>query len=117
MAAIDPGYAAWLKAEAVTLTGATADAARWGGRGVTAGAPIAPFATPAGGAAELARRQAFFGQPLVRDRLVVPGERRDLIGRCVRTGGAAGRGDLVFVIGVAERDDATTVLTVLRRLA
>lgn len=118
MALVDQGYAAWLKAPSLVAAATAATAADWGARGVSIAA-LTPFADPAGAANELARLQAFHAGPIVRDRAVVPGERRDLIGRCVTLAGAQlgyDAGVLAFVIGVAEQDNNTTVLTVLRRL-
>lgn len=118
MSTIDQGYAAELKAANLTVALATPDAARWAAQGVSASA-LSPFADPAGAAAEAARRAAFLAGPLVRDRAVVQGEQRALIGRCIRLAGTDlgySAGELVFVVGVAEQDNGTTVLTVLRRL-
>ena len=118
-ATVDQGFAAWLKAGAYTLTATPADAGRWGeGSSV---ASRSPFATVAGARAEADRLAAFFGRPIVRDRAVVDGRARRLIGRCIRLVsddlgyGAPGR--VVLVVGVAEQDNNTSVLTILRRLS
>lgn len=119
MVGLDAGYAAWLKADALTIGAATPIGARWP-QGVTASGP-SPFVTPAGAASEGQRRAAFLQGPLVRDRLVVLGEARALIGRCVRIvvdglDYASGAAEPVFVLKVEERADGTSILSVLRRL-
>lgn len=115
MATVDRGYAAALKAPQATRVVA---ANGWATANVIT-VPT-PFATEAGAAAEGARVAEFMGGPLVRDRAVVAGERRDLARRCIRLSGGLdyrAAGELVFVIGVAEQTNGTSVLTVLRRLA
>lgn len=119
MVTLDAGYASWLKADALTLAAATAAAARWPSQGVTASA-LSAFATIGGAAAEGQRRSDFLQSPTVRDRLVVDGEARSLIGRCIEVVSdgldyAAG-GELVFVVKVEEQLNGTSVLSVLRRL-
>ncbi len=117
MTTVDQGYAAWLKAQNLSLEGQGADPIRWPTQGLTASA-VSPFATDIGAQAEAVRRAAFLGGPLVRDKAVVLAADRDLIGRCVRlTGtGLAAAGEAVFVIGVIEQDNGSMVLTILRRL-
>lgn len=118
MAAVDQGFAAALKGEHLTAT-VSAEAGAWAGRGRQL-AVTSPLATREGAAAEGSRLLALFGGPLVRDRAVVDGERRNLARRCIRLRGGldySAAGDLVFVLGVQEQANGTTILTVLRRLA
>lgn len=118
MATVDQGYAAWLRSDRLQSVATAASVDAWGARGAAIEA-LTPFADAAGAAAELARLQAFHAGPIVRDKAVVPGERRDLLHRCITlVGGQLGydAGVPAFVIGVAEQDNMTTVLTVLRRL-
>ena len=117
--AVDPGFAAVLRSDALYLGVATVSASAWGGRGVEVKA-ISPFAERAAAEAEAYRTADFLAGPSVRDQVIVPGQRRDLVGRALRVRIAAG--DLgygqpvpVFVIGAEERD-SDTALTVLRRL-
>lgn len=115
---VDQGYAAWLKAGSLQAGAIAATAGEWGARGIGVEV-LSPFTTAAGAANELARLAAFHAGPIVRDKAVVAGERRDLLHRCIVLAGAQlgyDGGVLAFVIGVAEQDNMTTVLTVLRRL-
>lgn len=120
MAQIDGGYAAWLKSEELSLSVAPADAGRWAqqGKSITSSTP---FAEEVGAQAEGARVATFLSGPLVRDRVIVAGERRDLWARTVRVRSDrldySEAGELVFVIGFAEQPNGTTVLTVLRKLS
>lgn len=120
MAAVDPGYALWLKAKAlfVESTNATVDGA-WGTR-ATISERVSPLATKAAADTEAARQRALLEAPMVIDRLSVPGLRSDLIGQPVtltadRLGYAGGV--VCFVIGVVEMEKVErTMLTVLRRM-
>ena len=112
--AVDADYAQWLSTG--QRTAAATDpvlAARWGATAATT-ALLSPLATQAGARAEASRQLAFLGAPVAVEQLVVPGLRRDLLGRPCLDGDR-----VVFVIGIDEGDDGgpeTTVLTVLRRL-
>jgi len=120
MAAVDPGFADWLKERALFTTAAAAsiDAAWAGDAGESE--IVTPFAIKSDAHAEGARQIAFLGGPLAIDLHVVPGLRSDLYGRAVtieseRLGYAGGVP--AFVIGVEEAEDREqTVLTVLRAL-
>lgn len=120
MATVDQGYAAWLRAEQLTTTLATPAAPVWGEAGATA-TIATPFADRAAAQAMAQFFAELLGAPLVQDRAIVPGERRDLLGRCLRLSadqlGYAAGGEIVIVVGVAEQANGTTELTVLRRLA
>jgi len=117
--AVEPGYAAWLKAPARYVTTNVAGAAtRWGDKAQNS-TIISPLALKDDAQAEATRQALFLAGPLSRDRIVVKGLRHDLIGTQRRI-----RGDrlgyetapICFVIGAAEAEDGrTTTLTVLRR--
>ena len=111
-------YAAYLKAPALYATATAPAAATWPG-GVSLRRDSS-MATVAGGQAEASRQAAFYGGNTVRDVAVVPGRKayllgKAIVGRVARLGYDAGVP--VFVIGVEERADGTTALTVLRKLA
>lgn len=116
---VDAGYADWLKTDAryVTYTVAGA-AAAWGDNAVDSKV-ISPLALKADATTEVAAQAAFLTGPLARDRHVVQGLRKDLIGQLVtlvnsQLGYASGA--LAFVLG-AQEGDATTTLFVLKRMA
>lgn len=117
MSSVEQGYAAWLKGETLTVT-AIGDMARWP-LGAKAGG-VTAFATKPGAMAEAARRLALTGTPYVRDIAVLPGLRRDLIGRCVMLVSDnldyVPGGNRVFIVAVAEQENGTTIATVLRKL-
>lgn len=116
MAAVDPAYAISLKNEALYLR-TPSPAASWGPRGVSSKS-ISPLALRADCVVEVLRQAAFIGGPTVRDRAVVPGARRDLIGRTIALrfdGLGYGGGVPCFVIG-ADEGASETVLTVIRKL-
>lgn len=115
---IDSGYAAYLRADALYVDVADAQAALWpNGRKLTA---ISPFATRDAALAEGARRAAFLGGAKVQDKVVVPGRRRDLLGRVValtgQRGGYSAEPVAALVIGYQEQAETTT-LFVIRRLS
>ncbi len=117
--AVDSGFAAVLRSDALYLGLATASGPAWAGRGVEVKG-ITPFATRAAAEPEAYRLADFLYGPTVRDQVVVAGQRRDLVGRARRVRiqtGDLGYGEPlpVFVIGAEERE-TDTVLTVLRRL-
>lgn len=115
----DTALATALQAASSFAVATPATSGRWpaNGRRIEA---LSPFATQAGGEAEAARVAALFDAPLVRDRAVVPGRVRDLTRRCIRLKAEGldypAEGALVIVLGAAEQENGTTVLTVLRRL-
>lgn len=116
---VDQTLAAVLKSDASYVGRETLSFAAWSARGVEVKA-IGPFATQAAAEEEAARAAAFLGGPTVRDQVIVPGQRRDLVGSAIRVRLASG--DLgygvpmpVFVIAAEERD-VDTALSVLRRL-
>lgn len=117
---VDAGYAAWLTAGQLQLALDTPAASRWQAQGISA-AIDTPFADRAATQDMATRLAAVLGGPLVQDRATVPGERRDLLGRCIRLAadqlGYAAGGEVVIVLGVTEQANGTTELAVLRRLA
>lgn len=116
-ATVDQGFAAWLKAEQLLVSLDSPVAARWQAIGATAEGS-SPFATSAGALAEAQRRLAWAG-PVAIDKAVVPGERRDLVGQCVTLRAPTlgyDAGEAVLVIRVAEQDNDTSLLTIIRRL-
>ena len=118
MRAVDPAYGQWLKSDALYLRARSATAAAWGDRGASTTA-MSPFALRADAAAEADRQLAFLAGPLVRDRVLVAGARRDLVGRVIEVVGdrlGYQQARRVFVIG-AEEGVAETVLTIVRSLA
>lgn len=120
MAAVDASLAEWLKAAALYAPATDAGvAAAWGVRAIETEI-VSPFAERADAEAEAARQLAFLSGPLVLDRHVVDGQRRDLLGRTVAIDGDDldyPAGVLAFVIRVEELDGNLTALDVLRRLA
>lgn len=118
MPAIDSGLADWLKSPSL-MTSAAAAGTAWGDRAVTI-EQQSPIDLKAEAQTEAARIAAFMGGPLVKDRLLVKGRRRDLLHKVITaTGTRLGytlAGFVAFVIGVAENGDGTTSLTVLRKL-
>jgi len=118
--AVDSTLAAALQRDSTAATAVPASAGRWAAQGRAVEA-VSPFATAAGGTAEAARVAALFDGPIVRDRVVVPGRVRGVTKRCIRLE-ASGldyppEGALVIVLGAAEQENGTTVLTVIRKLA
>lgn len=116
MAAVDPGYAISLKNEALYLR-APSPSSGWGARGVSSKA-TSPLALRADCEVEALRQAGFLAGPNVRDRAVVPGARRDLIGRVVTLrfdGLGYATGVQCFVIG-ADEGETDTVLSVIRKL-
>lgn len=120
MAVVDSGVAAWLKSDArnvgATVAGA---AAAWGDRALDSRV-VSPLALKADAQALATAQAQFLAGPLARDRVVVKGARKDLVGRLVTlVGDRLGYdvGPSVFVIGAQEADQGgTTELTVLKRL-
>lgn len=116
MAAVDLSQAIALKSPALYARAATT-AAAWVAQ-TNERKAISPYALHAAASAEAVRQAAFYGGPMVRDKAIVPGRRRYLIGRAftlthARLGYAAGK--VCYVIGAQERE-ADTVLTIVRRL-
>ncbi|MBA2717740.1 MAG: hypothetical protein H0U52_00665 [Chloroflexi bacterium] len=118
MPAIDSGLADWLKSASLN-TSVAADGVEWGDRAVTI-EQQSPIDLKAEAQVEAARIVAFMSGPLVKDRVTVKGRRRDLLHRVITaTGNRVGytlAGVVAFVIGVAENENGTTSLTVLRKL-
>lgn len=80
---------------------------------------ISPLLTKAAADAELVRQLTVLGGPLVADRHVVKGQRRDLVGKPITMQGeflGYDAGYAVFVIEAEELDNNVTALTVLRKL-
>jgi len=121
MAVVDILYAQWLKAEALFALGTVVGAqANWGDKALDS-TTISPLANAADAATEATAQAAFLGAgPLAIDKATVTGQRQDLTGQVITiTGdryGYEGAGKVVFVLGAAEQDNGTTILTVLRRL-
>lgn len=119
--AVEPGYAAWLKAQArFVTTNVAGAAARWGDKAVNA-TIISPLALKEDAQAEATRQALFLAGPIVRDRIVVKGLRHDLVGTQRRFSGdrlGYANAPVCLIIGAAESEDGrTTTLTVLRRTA
>ncbi len=115
MAAVDPGYAQWLQADALNLRARPAGADRWSDAGAATRA-LSPFALHDDAAAECTRQAALLAGPLVRDRVRVTGARCGLVGRAIRIAGdrlGYDAAPIVLVIA-AEEQEAETVLTVIR---
>jgi hypothetical protein len=120
VAAVDPGFAEWLKARALFATSADAGVAAAFGADAIESEILTPFALKADADAEAARQLAFLSGPLAIDQHVVAGLRSDLFGKAVtivtsKLGYDAGKP--VFVIGAEEAEDREeTTLTVVRKL-
>lgn len=117
--AVDQNLAAILKAEASYIGVDTASSFAWSPRGVESKG-VSPFAAADAAEQEAGRCSAFLAGPLAKDKVAVPGQRCDLVGKASRVrvaSGVLGYGEPVpvFVIGAEERD-SDTLLTVLRRL-
>jgi hypothetical protein len=116
---VDSGYADWLKKGALFINAAPASAALWPDRG-KATEITTPFNARADAIDESVRQLAFLAGPNVKDKILVMGARKDLIGKSITAKGDRlgynGAGKVVFVLGVEELDNGTTVLTVVRPL-
>lgn len=119
MPSVDSGLAAWLKGDALFTT-ATPGGVAWADRGVAVDRML-PVDLRAEAVAEATRIGVFMGSPHVKDVVEVLGRRRDLLGKVVTlTGdrlGYTSNGVPAFVCGVAENDNGTTTLQVLRKLS
>lgn len=122
---VDPGYAAWLKSDALYVSAADTDIiARWGDKAVDTKL-ITGIASASDAVEEAVRQLRLLGGPLARDEHVVDGLRHDLIGKRIRlrtyalqSMGYGEAGALALVIKAVESDSSdTTTLTVIRRLA
>lgn len=115
--AVDTGLASYLKSSTLK-TSALATGVAWGTRAVTIEQQSA-LDLKADAVAQAAVTLAFVGGPLVKERVVVKGRRRDLLLRAVAlTGtrlGYTATAIAAFVIGVAEQGNGTTLLTVVRK--
>lgn len=123
MADVDSGLADWLKSAELVTTAQPTGAVGWGDRAIDVSIST-PIAARADAVAEGGRVVGFLAGPNVRDRLVVPGRRKDLLGRALTLKSRAasalgyeGPGAVVFVLGFTENDNGTTTLIVLRRLS
>lgn len=115
--AVDAPTAEWLRSPGLSVV--SSGAAAWGDIAATSeiGCCLSDIADAQ---AEADRQRAFFGAPRAIETLMVPGAMLSLLGRAVTIfADAEGyrAGSIVFVIGVAERDDGMSTLTVIRRLA
>lgn len=118
MPAVDPAYGQWLKADALYVRVAPAGAGVWADRGASI-KRLSSLAVRDDAAAEASRQAQFLAGPLVRDRVLVRGARRDLVGRTVAIAGdrlGYEQPRACFVLG-AEEGPSETVLTVIRSLA
>ncbi|MCH4893373.1 hypothetical protein GO308_09655 [Sphingomonas sp. SFZ2018-12] len=117
---VDAVTAAYLKSEAMFVTRSPGAAIDWAGSD-RVGEIVSPLAAQADAQAEADRQLAFLAAPRSIERIEVPGNRADLLGRAVTIaakGGGYDAGVAVFVIGVEELAEVDrTILTVLRRLA
>lgn len=119
MSAVDSAVATWLKSDA--LHSKTTNAAIPSGllTGATDSEILSALSLLADADNENARQMALLNVPLALDEHTIKGARSDLLGKAITlTGDYLGyaAGIAVFVIGVEEQDDNTTILKVLRRL-
>lgn len=116
---VDAGYAEWLKSDSRTTLAPSPSAGLWGDAALDSSV-VSPLAFKADAQAEAAYQAAFLAGPLARDSILIPGLRKDLIGRLVTIQGdrlGYENGADVFVIGATEGDTVkVTTLTVLKRL-
>jgi hypothetical protein len=116
--AVDAGFIAYLKSEGLYTSAPSPNAAQWpkGSEAVI----MSPILTRANAVTEATRQAAFLGGPNAKDRVLVKGLRRDLIGKCITVKNArlgyGGVGAKVFVLGAQENANRTTTLTVVKRL-
>lgn len=119
MPSVDSGLAAWLKERALYTAHVPAGAAAWGDRAVESEI-ISPLAMRVNAIAEATRQAAFLTGPNCKDRVVILGRRRDLLGKPVTLVGDRlgyeGAGAIAFVVGAQENDNGTTSITVIKRL-
>lgn len=120
MAAIEPGYAAWLKADARYVSATVAGAvASWGDLAEDA-AIISPLALKADAQTVANQQAGILAGPLARDTILVAGLHSDKIGLAITITGDRGGyedGATVIVIGAQENNDVrSTILTVIKRL-
>lgn len=116
-ATVDLGFANWLKEGALWTSVPSPNAAAWIGRGVETEI-VTPFSGKASTVAEITRQVGLLAGPTVRDNVVVPGARKDLLARTVTIRGDrlgyTAAGVACVVLGVVEQDNGTTILNVLR---
>jgi hypothetical protein len=116
---VDAGIAAWLKAPAL-FAEAFPGGVAWGADQAVEVEFTTPIDAVADADAEAARTLAIIAGPNVKDRVLVRGQRRDLLNKCVTIKSArqgySGAGTKVFVLGATEIENGTTLLTVLRKL-
>lgn len=117
---VDLQQAAWLKADSLDVLAVPASGVSWGATRANDVEFTSPLDVRADAVTEAARTMAVIGGPNVKDRVIVRGRRRDLLFKCVTIQfarmGYSLLGTQCFVIGVAENDDNTTTLTVIRKL-
>jgi len=120
MAAVEPGYAAWLKTDARYVSATVAGAVGAWGDLAEDSSILSPLALKADAQTVANQQAAILAGPLARDSITVPGLHSNKIGSAVTiTGDRAGyeNGATVLVIGAQENDTVkTTVLTVIKRL-
>lgn len=118
---VDIVTAEWLRSDALTASAADADVATAWGALATVSEIASPLALQADADAEAARQLAFFAVPTAIEKVDVPGDRADAVGKLMEVtafGGGYADGITVFVIAASPVSDARrTTLTVLRRLA
>jgi hypothetical protein len=118
---VDLEQAAWLKSPALYAL-ATPTGVAWGAARANDVEFTSPIDSRANALTEAGRTAALLGGPNVKDRVIVKGRRRDLLFKCVtvlfgRLGYVtSGTPRKVFVIGVAENENGTSSLTVIRSL-
>jgi hypothetical protein len=117
---VEPGYAAWLKTNARYVGATVAGAAQaWGDTAIDSRV-VSPLVDRNAAQAEAVAQAQFLAGPIARDKIVVAGLRKDLIGRLITISGdrlGYENGSVAFVIGAAESERVrTTTLTVLKRL-
>lgn len=118
----DSSFADWLKTGALYVTRPSPSAATWTPTGTGIESEIvSPLATRAAAVTEGDRQAAFMGGPVVKDRLLVPGARKDLYGKAFNARGDrlgySGVAVPVYCIGAEELDNGWTALTVVRIMA
>ncbi len=120
MAAVDAGYAAWLKSQARYVTAHITGSETAYPAGTVDSEIISPIGAKADAEAEVVRQAQFLAGPIARDTHVMVGQLSHLVGTLVSiTGDRLGYEDgrLCFVVEAREEQDrATTILSVLTRL-
>jgi hypothetical protein len=119
MPSVDGQLAAWLKSPALYYV-MTPGGVAWGTDKAVDVEFMSPLDSRTDASFEGTRHETILTGPNVKERALVQGRRRDLLFKCVTLTNArlgySGAGKKVFVIGVAENENNTTTLTVLRKL-